>query len=135
MPLTPLAFLFLLAGYLVAPAMTPQNPQTPPTCSNTGTKPTSAAKLITTAKSTDCNNDGTKDCGYEEILYPAVFECSTAGSLSGYCCMTYVDFVQKRMFFCDGPNCVTAGWFNMQPFTQAIPVRCVNLRNSTDCTK
>lgn len=135
MPLTPLAFLFLLAGYLVAPAMTPQNPQNPPRCSNTGTKKTSDAQLITTAKSTDCNKDGTKDCGYEEILYPAVYECSTEGSMRGYCCKTNVDYVQKRVFFCDGLNCVTSGWTNGQAFTQAIPEICVNGNNSTECTK
>jgi len=107
----------------------------PGPCSHTGTVQTAAANLITTAKSTDCNNDGILDCGYEEIMWPAIFGCGADGSMLNHCCETFVAFSQKRVFACGGANCATVGWLNDQPFTQAKPVPCNGNMNEARCTK
>jgi len=124
----------ILLGVFCAATFAPQGPAPVP-CSNTGTKETADANLLTTSMSTDCNGDGTKDCGYEEILWPKIFACDVAGSLDGYCCKTFVAFSQKRIFVCDGAVCTTAGWVNDQAFTQATPLQCNGTNQNSDCNR
>lgn len=132
--LLPIAMIAVFAGATSHSAsQAPQAPQAP--CSNTGVKETSDAKHITTNKSTRCNGSSTPTCGYEEILWPKIFSCSTPGSSVGYCCQTSIGYSRKRTFDCINNDCVASPWVNDQAFTQAAPAACSGSSQSSSCTQ